>query len=259
MMDLGLSGKRILITGSSRGIGLATARVFVEEGARVIINGTNEQVLKTALNNLGGPSNTVQSVLADISSEEDIERMFKFVDNWLGGLDVLINNAAIYSKSPLVSMSNEQWNKTICTNLNSVFWSCKNAFYRMKDLEHDGVILNASSFGAVIPGVGSGAYSATKAAIVNLTRTLAAEFAPYNIRVNAYVPGTIETDMTRNDIRYNEQSILSRISQHRFGQPNEVANVLAFLCSPKASYITGTTVEVSGGKFTVQNPDIPWA
>lgn len=258
-MDLGLRGKRVLITGSTKGIGLATAKLFLEEGARVVLNGSSESSVKYAINELGGRSESLQAVVADVSSHDDIDEMFEFVDGVFGGIDVLINNAGIYRRSSLMALSNDGWNDIINADLSSVFWCSKRAFSSMQRRSvMDGVILNASSFAALLPSTGYGAYGAAKAAIINLTKTLAAELAPYNIRVNAYVPGTILTDMTSSDISQDREGLLSRIALRRFGSPDEVANVLAFLCSEKAAYITGSVVEVSGGKYAVQNPDAAW-
>ncbi len=121
-----------------------------------------------------------------------------------------------------------------------------------------GVLINAASFASLIPGVGSCAYAASKAAVVSMTRSLAAELAPFNIRVVGYIPGVIETPMTESLIKARGKILASQTALQRIGKSEEIANVLLFLASDKASYITGTCIEITGGKFCVQNPQDAW-
>lgn len=141
-------------------------------------------------------------------------------------------------------------------NVKSVFLCMKEAFKYMKD--KGGVILNAASYASLLGSAGSAAYAVSKAAVYSLTKCAAAEYAPYGIRVNGYIPGVIETEMTRGVIDIKKEELLGAIALHRLGQPEDVANAVAFLASREASYMTGTFIEISGGKLCVQNPDMPW-
>ncbi len=256
-MNLGLDGKRVLITGSTRGIGLAAARAFLAEGARVFLNGTNKERLDEAVDELGKHGPDIRGGVADVSKESEVEGLFAQMDREFGGLDVLVNNAAVHHRATFMELSEETWDRELDVNLKSVFLCSRKAVRRMMKQE-GGVILNASSFAAIIPGFATGVYAASKAAIVNITRSMAAEFAPYRIRVNAYIPGLIDTDMNREQLRRNGDAVRAAISLNREGQPEEIAAPLVFLASGKAAYITGAFLEISGGKFAVQNPADAW-
>ena len=154
-------------------------------------------------------------------------------------------------------MSEDTWDSQITVNLKSVYLCSRQAAMIMKE-QGGGVIANASSFSAVIPSIGMSAYSAAKAAVVNLTRTMAGEFAPYNIRVFGYIPGVIETRLTRDMREHNLEGLVGSIALHRCGKPEEVARIVVFLCSEAASYFTGGLIEISGGKYCVQNAEAMW-
>jgi len=256
-MNLGLEGKRVLITGSTRGIGLAAARAFLDEGARVLINGVNKKRLEDVVGELGTHGYDVRGGIADVSRESEVDELFVQMDRDFGGIDVLVNNAAVHHRVTLMELSEETWDRELAVNLKSVFLCSKKAVQRMMK-QDGGVILNASSFAAMIPGFATGVYSASKAAIVNITRSMAAEFAPYRIRVNAYIPGLINTDMNREQIQQKGDTVRSVIALNREGQPEEIAAPLVFLASQKAAYITGAFLEITGGKFAVQNPADAW-
>ena len=162
----------------------------------------------------------------------------------------------MYPQYSIIDTDEAMWDKTMDTNVKSVYLGARIAFRSMKD--RGGVILIASSFAAVFPSVGSGAYAATKSAVTSMIKTLAAELAPYGIRVNGYIPGVINTDLTRPVISVNGEAMKQAIAMQDFGQPEDVAWALAFLASGYARYITGTTLEISGGKMGVQNPAKAW-
>ncbi|MPM91017.1 3-oxoacyl-[acyl-carrier-protein] reductase FabG [bioreactor metagenome] len=182
--------------------------------------------------------------------------MFQKVMNQYGKCDVFINNAGIYPQAFLKDMSTKDFEKTISVNLKSVFICSKAAFNCMKDA--GGVLIQAASYAALIPSAGSGAYAASKAAVVSLTKTMAAEFAPYGIRVNGFIPGVIATGMTQGVINEKSDELNQAIALHRLGEPEDVAKAVSFLASDESSYMTGTFIEVSGGKLCVQNPHAPW-
>ena len=257
-MDLGLAGKRAIVTGSSRGIGLATARILLEEGCRVLLNGLDETRLEKALGELQDVSPHVYAKAADVSTPDGVEVLYAEADYRLGGLDILVNNSGLYRfATPLAEISDEEWDEVLRVNLRSVQLCAREALPRMKEAG-GGAILNASSFAAMVPSVGGGLYAAAKAAVLSLTRTLAAEYAPHGIRVNAYVPGVILTDMTAPLVERNTVALADQIALRRVGTVEEVAAPLVFLASPRASYITGAVLEITGGKLAVQRPDAAW-
>jgi NAD(P)-dependent dehydrogenase (short-subunit alcohol dehydrogenase family) len=257
-VDLGLDGQRALVTGSSRGIGLATARGLLEEGCRVLINGLDETRLEQTLGELQEISPHVHAQAADVSTAEGARTLFAAADRRLGGLDVLVNNSGLYRyATPVADISDEEWDDVLRVNLRSVQLCAREALPRMKDAG-GGSILNASSFAALVPSVGGGLYAAAKSAVLSLTRTLAAEYAPHGIRVNAYVPGVILTDMTAPLVERRGDAMVDPIALRRVGTIEEAAAPLVFLSSPRASYITGAVLEITGGKLTVQRPDAAW-
>lgn len=259
-MDLKLQGKRVLITGSSRGIGLAAARLFLQEGASVIVHGVNEARLQETVAGLCEQGTPCCGIAADVSKRDQVKRLFEEVQREFGGIDVLVNNAGIYPhRSPLQETTDEEWDQIMNTNLKSVLMCSQAAVSFMKQQDRGGVILHASSFGAIVPSAGAGLYAAAKAAIINLTRTMSAEYAPWNIRVNAYVPGVVETDMTAQVRQTHQEALVSQIALKRIAKAEEIAAPVVFLASSQASYITGAVLEVSGGKLAVQNGSDAWS
>jgi 3-oxoacyl-[acyl-carrier protein] reductase len=257
-MDLGLEQKRVVITGSSRGIGFALAQAFLEEGSRVLLNGLDERRLQEAQDRLAGFGDRVTAVAADVSRRSGVERLFEEIDRAWKGVDVFVNNAATHPTSDFAVLKEEQWNELMDMNLKSAYLCAQASFQRMKNQESGGVILNASSFAALIPAYPYGLYSLSKAALISMTKSMAAEFAPWNIRVNAYVPGLIATDMNAETIEKNGDVALAQIALLRAGSVEEVAAPVVFLASSKASYISGAALEISGGKFAVQHPKGTW-
>lgn len=244
------------MTGSTRGIGLAIAKEFLTEGALVAIHGKNPDRLRDAEEMLEAFGH-VLPILSDISTEEGITHLFEEVDSVFKGVDILVNNAALHEASSVSNAGWDAWERTIHANLRSVVMSSQLAFERMKN-QHYGVVINASSFAACVPALPYGIYSSIKSSVLTLTRILAAEFAPWNIRVNAYIPGSIATDMNKGFVEKGNHSAVDPIALGRFGTAEEVAAPIVFLSSGKASYITGAALEISGGKFTVQNPASAW-
>lgn len=257
-MDLGLKDKRVLITGSSRGIGFAIASEFLAEGARVMLNGVSPSRLAEAREALQTADNRVESFAGDIGTREGTQRLFAEIDRVWGGLDVCVNNAAVHEASDFTTVDEELWDRAVNMNLKSIYLCSQAAFERMSRQEDGGVILNASSFAALIPAYPYGIYSTTKAAVINMTRAMAAEFAPWNIRVNAYVPGFIATAMNAETLAKNGALAMSQIALNRPGTVEEVAAPVVFLASSKAGYISGAALEISGGKFSVQHPKGNW-
>lgn len=254
-MELGLKGKTVVITGGATGIGKACALAFAAAGCKVAICGRSEIKLATAKEEAKGYE--LFTMAADASVESTIEDFANRVYNQYGQIDIWLNNAGVSPKCRLIDMSGDAWDDLMRINLKSVFLGSKIAAKYMMD-SGGGVILNASSFASIMPLVTGGAYAASKAAVCSLTKSLAAELAPYGIRVNAYIPGLIRTDINKERVAEHEAHYISQIALNRLGTPEEVAPVLLFLASGLASYITGAAIEVTGGKFVVQNPESPW-
>jgi NAD(P)-dependent dehydrogenase (short-subunit alcohol dehydrogenase family) len=237
-------GKRVLVTGGSKGIGLGIARHFTETGARVAICGRKEANLAKAREELG----EVLAVAAHLGKAEDVEQLFRTVRDTFGGLDILVNNVGMNIFTPFtVEADIGLWDKIIEGNLTSAFLCCRQAFPLMKD--KGGVIVNLSSVAGHRAAPGMGIYGIAKAGLNMLTKVLAKELASYGIRVNAVAPGMVETDFSRpfwgNDDILKE--LLKGIPLGRIARVEDVVRVVAFLCSDQSDYLTGEIISVSGG------------
>lgn len=237
------SGKTAVITGASRGIGKAIAEAFIDSGATVInISRTNSEKESPKYAFVKKDVNDIKAITSFINN---LKKENKRIDIW-------INNAGIYPQAKLLEVSEKDWDSTFNTNVRSLFFISKAVAHHMKE-NKSGIILNATSFAAIMPSINSGVYAATKAAILSLTKSMAAEWAKYGIRVNSYCPGVINTDMTSKLINKKGDKLSESISLSRFGTADEVAKVILFLCSEDSSYINGANIEINGGKFIVQN------
>jgi NAD(P)-dependent dehydrogenase (short-subunit alcohol dehydrogenase family) len=237
-------GKRVLVTGGSKGIGLGIARHFVEAGARVAICGRKEANLAKAREQLG----EVVAVAAHLGKPEEVERLFNSVGETFGGLDILVNNMGMNIFTPsTVEADIGLWDKIIEGNLKSSFLCCRQAFPLMKT--NGGVIINLSSIAGHRAAPGMGIYGIAKAGLNMLTKVLAKELASYGIRVNAVAPGMVETDFSRpfwgNDDILKE--LLKGIPLGRIARVEDVVRVVAFLSSDQSDYLTGEIISVSGG------------
>lgn len=241
--------KTVLITGSSRGIGAAIAQRLNNEYKIVInYNNSKDEALKL-LENLRKTNPYVIAVKADVSKEDDVNLLFDLAEKNFSHVDILINNAGISHFSQIQDIEFETWKKVINTNLNSVFLSSKRAIPNMIKNNY-GVIINMSSiwgdFGASMEAL----YSTSKGAINTFTKALSKELAPSGIRVNAVAPGIVDTDMMRNDFSYQElEELKKEVSVNRFAKPEEIADLINYLISDQASYITGDIIHINGGFF----------
>jgi len=257
-MDINLKGKVAVVTGGTAGIGLATAELFAREGARVAVCSRSKSNVEGAVRDLGRKGLEVHGKPVDVSSRKDLFAFADEVESKFGGIDIWVSNAGIMIEKKIIDTSEEEWRRTLGINLDSVYYGGLIAADKLRK-RGGGVLINAASFATLMPSVGSGAYAATKAAIGNMTRTLAGELAPYNIRVVGFIPGVIETPMTERWIAAKGKVLASQHALQRVGKASELANALLFLASDYASFITGTCMEVTGGKFCVQNPSDAWA
>ncbi|ABO66419.1 MULTISPECIES: 3-oxoacyl-[acyl-carrier-protein] reductase [Geobacillus] len=242
-----LEGKIALVTGASRGIGRAVALELARQGANVAVNYAGSEAkaneVVDMIRSLGREAFAVQ---ADVARAEDVERMVKTVLDQFGRLDILVNNAGITRDNLLMRMKEEEWDAVINTNLKGVFL-CTKAVTRPMMKQRYGRIINVASVVGVIGNPGQANYVAAKAGVIGLTKTAARELASRNITVNAIAPGFITTDMTEALSAELKEEMLKQIPLARFGEPDDVARVVAFLASDAAGYMTGQTLHVDGG------------
>jgi 3-oxoacyl-[acyl-carrier protein] reductase len=243
-----LAGKVAIITGGSRGIGLAIARLLADDGASVVVSGRDAARLDAAgkeLESLGAP---VLAVAAEATRREDVERLVEATRERFGRIDVLVNNAGITRDQLLVRMKDEDWDQVLDTNLRGVFLMTR-AVSKVMMRQKSGRIINVASTAGAMGNAGQVNYSAAKAGVIGLTKAAARELAHWNILVNAVAPGLIETDMTASLSGEAREALLQQVPLKRIGQSREVAEVVRFLVGDGASYVTGQTIHVNGGLY----------
>ncbi|MGD0900558.1 MAG: 3-oxoacyl-ACP reductase family protein [Thermoguttaceae bacterium] len=256
-MDLNLKHKVALVTGGSRGLGRAICLGLAAEGARVAVHYYRDPAkgidlldeaaeLVAEIRSACGVD--AATVPGDLGRAADIRPMFDAVETKLGRMDVLVNNAGIWPTACVKDMTEADWNTTIAVNLTGPFLACREAVSRWLAAGHRGSIVNIVSQ-AAFHGATSGHahYAASKAGLVGFTISLAREVAAQGIRVNAVAPGMIATDMARHALETNLERYLERIPLGRIADPAEVAAVVVFLASDRAGYMTGATLDVTGG------------
>ncbi len=241
-----LAGKRAIVTGAGRGIGQAIARAFLHEGAAVLINDINDSLLQESLGSLMAEGGRVVTAQGDVANADDVRRVVEQATRELGGVDVLVNNAGIGGVGKtLLELSQREWDQMIRVDLTSVFVCCQAVVPVM--LEHGrGSIVNLSSITGVEGTAGSVPYSAAKAGVIGLTKSLAKELASQRINVNAIAPGLIDTAMSR--ARGQELSGAS-VLWPRIGMPEDIAQLAVYLATDEAEFVTGQVISVNGGAW----------
>ncbi len=243
-------GKKVVITGASRGIGFAIARAFAAAGADLALCATGHSALEKAAEELLklNPSAKIYIQQVDVSSQDDCDSFIANSVKELGGLDALVNNAGITRDTLLIRMSEQDWDAVMDVNLKGAFLMSKAALKIMMKAR-SGSIVNMSSVVGQSGNGGQANYSASKAGLIGLTKSLAKEFASRNITVNAVAPGFVKTDMTDALSEDVKTTVLNTIPLKRFAEVQDIANAVMFLCSDKASYITGQVLAVNGGLY----------
>jgi 3-oxoacyl-[acyl-carrier protein] reductase len=250
VLDFGLKGKVAVVTGGRKGLGAAICEVFAAEGANVIVNYRSEEKSAKAFAEELNRKYSVKSLAlyGEITDARHIENTINESIKHYGGIDILVNNAGIWPTSYIKDMSDEEWENTIRVNLTGAFMFSKRMVNHFLDQNKMGKIINIVSQ-AAFHGSESGHahYAAAKGGLVNFTVSLAREVAKYGINVTAVSPGMMRTPMTRKSLEEREQEYIKRIPLGRIADPKEMAYAVVFLASNKADYITGATIDVSGG------------
>ncbi len=239
--------RTVLITGASRGIGAQTARLFAQNGYRVIINyNQSEKAAKELFNELKATKSEIYIIKADVSKTNEVTSMFADITHQFGGVDILVNNAGIAQTKLFTDITDEDWDSMIATNLSSAFYCCRAALpYMIKN--HCGRIINLSSMWGQVGGSCEVHYSAAKAGIIGLTKALAMEEGLSGITVNCVAPGVIKTDMTSNLSKNDFKALSEETPTGTIGTPEDIARTILFLADEKSSFITGQVIGVNGG------------
>lgn len=251
------TGGSVLVTGAARGIGLAIARSFLQDGAGVMLNDVDSPGLEKAMAGLGVAAGRAVACRADVTREDEVQRMVGSFLERFGHIDILVNNAGIYPNSLLVEMSEEEWDRVIAVNLKGAFLICRAVAKKMLEQGRGGKIINISSGSYRVARVGCAHYCASKAGLVMFSKALALELAPHGISVNCVAPGLIQPDAGNSQItrEYCEEFVKS-IPAGRIGQPEDIAGAVKLLASPWADYVTGEVLVVDGGlsagRFTLR-------
>ena len=249
-MDLALMDKVVLVTGGSRGLGEAISLALAAEGAKVALNYRKgaEKAEAMAAKIAADHGVDACAIQADVSRESDVLDMFCGAEEKLGPIDVLINNAGVWPTAYVKNMTETDWSQTLAVNLTGPFLTSREATRRWLASGRTGTIVNVSSQAAFRGSTtGHAHYAASKAGLVSFTVSLAREVARQGVRVNAVAAGMMRTDMADEALRKNEHKYIQRIPLGRIADPAEIAGVVVFLASSRSSYITGATVDASGG------------
>lgn len=241
-----VENKVILVTGSSRGIGRATAKLLAKNGARVIVNyKDSKEKAKGLVNELEDSGFNAVMFKADVSNEDEVKDLYDFVKGNYGRLDVLINNAGVMKNNLIMMAKADEFDQIMSVNCRGVFF-CTRAFSKMMVRQKTGKIINTASIVGIYGNTGQSIYSASKSFLVGYTKAAAKELGQFGITVNAVAPGFIETDLTNNTSEKVRENLLARIALGRIGTPDDIAKVMLFLSSDLSDYVSGQIIGVDG-------------
>ena len=239
--------KTAIVTGGSRGIGKAIALRLAKLGANIVVNYTSKpEEAEKVVAEIKEIGRKAIAIKADVSNGEDVQRLIDEVERQFSTIDILINNAGITRDGLLMRMKDEDWDQVIAINLKGTY-NCTKAVTRRMMKQKSGKIVNVASIVGVMGNIGQSNYAASKAGIIGFTKSIAKELATRGINVNAVAPGFIQTDMTDVLSEDVKEALMTHIPMKQLGTPEDVANVVAFLCSENARYITGQVLNVDGG------------
>ncbi len=243
-----LAGRVAVVTGGTRGIGLASARLLAEDGASVVVSGRDAGRLDAAVKELEALGVAALGIAADAAKREDCDRLVDAAKERFGRIDVLVNNAGMTRDQLLVRMKDDDWDQVLDVNLRGVFLMTR-AAAKVMMRQKSGRIINITSTAGAMGNAGQVNYSAAKAGVIGLTKAAARELAHWNILVNAVAPGLIDTDMTATVPAEARQALLDQVPLKRIGVAREVAEMVRFLAGDGGAYITGQTIHVNGGLY----------
>ena len=254
-MHINLEGRVAVVTGAGRGIGHDLVLRLAHEGVTTVALDVNESNLVALQRELDGIGTPADQFVCDVRDADRIAAVIAEVHDQHGRIDILVNNAGVAVGGPVETMSEETWRLAQDVNVTGAFLMCRAVIPIMK-AQRAGRIINAASFAAIVPSVGGTAYGTGKAAVAHFTRTLAGELGPWDITCNAYAPGMVPTEMNHFAERSEEtqERLLDLLTLRRWGSSKDIADLVCFLASDQAGYITGTLIDISGGKLATQVP-----
>ncbi len=256
-----LSGKTAIITGGGSGIGAGIARMFGSLGANLVIGDVESETADEVAGELEQAGYPILTVEVDVQDAEQVDALVEQTVARFGGVDILVNSAGVGTVSPIVDMLEEEWDWVVGVNLKGTFLCTRAVVRWWLQNERRGKIINLSSINEAVPLAGEAHYCATKGGVMMFTRSAALELAPYGIHVNALAPGMIETPMTEEVTVIPElhAAHMKQVAFGRFGRPEDVAKVAAFLASPWSDWVTGASIPVDGGMHLIGEESYNWA
>ena len=245
---MGLQGKGAVITGAAQGIGKAIAQLLSERGASLLLCDVNLEKAGETAREIEAGGGRCRACRADVTRPADADALLQEAVQHLGAVDILVNNAGITRDNVLLRMKEDQWDQVMAVNLKGTF-NCTKAAVKVMLRQKKGTVINIASITGLMGNPGQANYSASKAGVIGFTKAIAREYAERGITVNAVAPGFIETAMTDAIPEKEREALISQIPLKRLGTPRDVAEVVCFLASDEASYITGQVIGVNGGLY----------